>query len=162
MVRPRRKLPLMGMELKIATAALSMGANTQFGNRTALGQAFLDCVFAPLPLHGRAIVRTCRQMGTGPRVYPIYAHWFLNPLRRLLCPVWLILRPSRREIGCGPAASPRRLRQLPAGRLALRDVRGSMLVVALPASRGAFNTISSLAPAMRLACRSRIAGSTLC
>jgi hypothetical protein len=34
----------MGMELKIAMAALIMGANTQFGNRTVLGQAFLDCV----------------------------------------------------------------------------------------------------------------------
>jgi ubiquinone/menaquinone biosynthesis C-methylase UbiE len=76
---------------------------------------------------------------SGPGVYPVkYAHWLLNPARRLFFPPSklvhrLKLKPTDRvlEIGSGPGYfSPSVARQLRDGRLMLFDLQPGMLDIA--------------------------------
>jgi ubiquinone/menaquinone biosynthesis C-methylase UbiE len=76
---------------------------------------------------------------TGPGVYPVeYAHWLLNPARRLFLPPSRLVRlltldPADHvlEIGPGPGYfSPAVARAVPRGKLTLYDIQPGMLALA--------------------------------
>jgi ubiquinone/menaquinone biosynthesis C-methylase UbiE len=76
---------------------------------------------------------------TGPGVYPVeYAHWLLNPARRVFFPPARLVRllslkatDQVLEVGCGPGYfSPSVARAVPQGKLTLCDLQPGMLALA--------------------------------